>query len=745
MSDEIIDAINKILYGEDDGLTAAERIERRRREIAEGKKKPALEEAPAIPEATEPETTDPETADDLLHRDFGKEFVFGDVKIPSFFSNVPEKHEEVEKSSEAGMTEAPSGVPEAVETPLVEEPSVTDEIFHLSEDPIEISKFEVDKKNEEFQELLDDEIEKIRKRQATLPEPKNQFVDEEPFDDVEPTPDVLVTGDNAKAYVEERIESYLAHADLDILKEIRRKVDSELEKKGEVVPKIELEPVVIEPEIPIEAAAVSELEVIGEPEALTDAEPDDAEDDEVDDSPDFDFFDELESVNVDEPTIEFPVVEGEPDSGSEAGMTEVEAGMTESEAEEEAAKEADDEAVFEEFLEELNEETFVPQISDEPVVDAAEKIDPPIVFPFDEPTEEEPEPEAVADEPEKTESEYKFFYGHEEPEVAEPAPTEQATIVRSMTEEELAALESVDLGLPSEPKQEGEAEAAKEDEPDSGSEAGMTEGEAGMTKGEAGMTEGEEPEVKKSSDKPTAKEIIISVLITIATMAVLICIVCFALLKFAPDTYGAYYVRDAMSLIGEKLFGAEPATEEEVANPGETEAITPTANKNALVSSQVPSKTSIEQIAADSEAAYNPASVYQTSGISNSTAITNNLLTKDGKKNILIDETAVACIIGYNSDWVSYMSGTNDDIFDWTTGDKIKTILEGEKGGADIAVTFKYLGIGDIRLDRTKVFVWTKEIITLGEEGATEMVRNKVYSLAVVDKSLKVEDIEIIK
>jgi hypothetical protein len=62
-----------------------------------------------------------------------------------------------------------------------------------------------------------------------------------------------------------------------------------------------------------------------------------------------------------------------------------------------------------------------------------------------------------------------------------------------------------------------------------------------------------------------------------------------------------------------------------------------------------------------------------------------------------------------------------------------------------MAVTYKYLGIGDIRVNGAKVFVWTKEIIALGEDQGTEMIRNKVYSFTLVGNELKIDGMEIVK
>jgi hypothetical protein len=87
-----------------------------------------------------------------------------------------------------------------------------DDTFHLRTSAQEDARFAELKKNEEFQELLDQEFEKIKDRQAEIDAERSR-IDEKIMSPPEPTPSVLVTGENARIAAEERIQEYLRRAD----------------------------------------------------------------------------------------------------------------------------------------------------------------------------------------------------------------------------------------------------------------------------------------------------------------------------------------------------------------------------------------------------------------------------------------------------------------------------------------------------------------------------------------------------
>jgi hypothetical protein len=103
-----------------------------------------------------------------------------------------------------------------------------DDAFHLHASEQEHAELAASKKNAEFQELLDEEFEKIKERQAEIDEERNR-INEKMMVPPEPTPRVLVTGENARSAADERIQEYLRRADM----EMRKAIGSQAEPKPE--------------------------------------------------------------------------------------------------------------------------------------------------------------------------------------------------------------------------------------------------------------------------------------------------------------------------------------------------------------------------------------------------------------------------------------------------------------------------------------------------------------------------------
>ncbi|MDR2157302.1 MAG: hypothetical protein LBO81_05940 [Clostridiales Family XIII bacterium] len=102
-----------------------------------------------------------------------------------------------------------------------------EDTFHLRDDPDESAHFMFSKKNEEFQELLDAEFEKIQSRQTEIDEARNRLNDDVMNAEIA-TPEVLVTGENALKTAEERIADFLEKADREMLEAINRRVREQI-------------------------------------------------------------------------------------------------------------------------------------------------------------------------------------------------------------------------------------------------------------------------------------------------------------------------------------------------------------------------------------------------------------------------------------------------------------------------------------------------------------------------------------
>jgi hypothetical protein len=114
-----------------------------------------------------------------------------------------------------------------------------DDTFHLRTSAQEDARFAEAKKNEEFQELLDQEFEKIKYRQAEVDAERSR-INEQIMTPPEPNPAVFVTGENARIAAEERIQEYLRRADREMREAMR--LQAELKQRDLDAMKREPEP-----------------------------------------------------------------------------------------------------------------------------------------------------------------------------------------------------------------------------------------------------------------------------------------------------------------------------------------------------------------------------------------------------------------------------------------------------------------------------------------------------------------------
>jgi hypothetical protein len=108
-----------------------------------------------------------------------------------------------------------------------------DDTFDLRRDPDAEARFLFNKKNEEFQELLDQEFLKMQERQSKIDEERNR-IDGDIMKAPVKTPESLVSGNDAYQAAEARINDFLMRADREMLTEIERRVQARkkaMEKK----------------------------------------------------------------------------------------------------------------------------------------------------------------------------------------------------------------------------------------------------------------------------------------------------------------------------------------------------------------------------------------------------------------------------------------------------------------------------------------------------------------------------------
>ena len=228
LSQEKNDAINRILY-DDDGLNASERLQERRKkrqaerasshtglpsfftrdrgetqEERSGADDSQKSTSQAEYEAESSDATEDSPKEKPL-RKFTNDFIWGSRTKPEPEPEPIPEPEAITAPTSIEPEQQAFVVPPA-SAPEPQEPT-TDQYFALSQTDEEQAKFEVDKKNEQFQELLDKEFERLKSREK--PEILSQF---ETPEEIAPT----IPQDDSKSYIQDRIDSFLKKSDDDL-------------------------------------------------------------------------------------------------------------------------------------------------------------------------------------------------------------------------------------------------------------------------------------------------------------------------------------------------------------------------------------------------------------------------------------------------------------------------------------------------------------------------------------------------
>jgi hypothetical protein len=104
-----------------------------------------------------------------------------------------------------------------------------DDAFNLRTDAQREAQYETAKSNEEFQELLDEQFEKIQEKQTAIDMNREPAV-AQGIAPQEPAPSSLVRGEQALASVDDRIAAFLARADREMLESIEKQVQAKREE-----------------------------------------------------------------------------------------------------------------------------------------------------------------------------------------------------------------------------------------------------------------------------------------------------------------------------------------------------------------------------------------------------------------------------------------------------------------------------------------------------------------------------------
>ncbi|MDR1953947.1 MAG: hypothetical protein LBQ21_05665 [Clostridiales Family XIII bacterium] len=652
-----------------------------------------------------------------------------------------------------------------------------DDTFHLRANPDDEAKFMFSKKNEEFQELLDEEFEKIRSRQTVIDEERNQ-IKEDVMKAPVATPKVLVTGENARKTAEERIAEFLRRADREMLEAINQRVDEQIDKIDHDEESVQSEPsaapeqketlATTEPddgavnqaaeqarEDASRAAALAwdenadQNEVKGEPFTVADIAAEKSESGTgTKRIPVFEPASDPMGISLFESGVASPIVDVEetkPEESEDRELvspvdlkTDVASPFVEPSPASEDGDARDQDAQGDQSDDAdavLQEESALPIYVpfNDKTIKAPDIINHPIVFPFDDDDDDDDDEDEDIPDIEDTKK---------EPEVAPASIEELASAEAEPTGD--APKMTLDAPKPDsetqttageeKPEQRGDivesvfdaqvAEVFKPPEPALNAAVALLEAQ----------TEGKNGE----KERKKLKGVVVIVVDILVILAVL-CIGAFSILKFAPDSGIAEIINkggDKISDIYRGLMskdttdsGADTDIDSD-ALTDDTGVVAPLADKDTLVASQLYNNYNIKNIVYDSNAAYVTGVDYPLFGAAESMPIENDYWTANEFGRVLYDESAVAAVIRYNSALIDYVNNKKNDVLNEieTGSDAEKTLAETTAAIENLEINM--LGIGEIRQNGDDFFVWTIEMVTETRNGAAATtIYKKLYRL----------------
>lgn len=178
----------------------------------------------------------------------------------------------------------------------------------------------------------------------------------------------------------------------------------------------------------------------------------------------------------------------------------------------------------------------------------------------------------------------------------------------------------------------------------------------------------------------------------------------------------------------------------------DSKVVEPNTDIDALIKSQLSNvNRNIKAIPYDDSVGYDEKINYTLSGANESVPIENNFWKSGSDGELLFDEQAVKTVIGYNSTWIGYVNDDYNDVFNYVvSGSNAEKSLKDENVDKIKSAEFNKLGIGEIRQNGTKFYVWTKETITINKKDGKEekATIKQLYELELGTDSLKISNIE---
>ena len=249
------------------------------------------------------------------------------------------------------------------------------------------------------------------------------------------------------------------------------------------------------------------------------------------------------------------------------------------------------------------------------------------------------------------------------------------------------------------------------------------------------LREGEEEnDDEHETKKGKASTIIIAALVILLAVQSSI----LGVIHFAPESRAADFVNREL---GFAINWFTNLTESDERDPnGENGLDTrPEENKTLLIEGQLHHNTGIGAITANEQLGLNPNINYFDQRISESVPIENNIWRMSDDVVRFIDREVVATIIRFNSRWVNYVNAGDPRILELVTaGSPMEQSLLAFTGFGETTYTFSELEIGEIRQFQDRFFIWTHEVITAEEteQALVRRERSRIYELEIRDENM---------
>lgn len=167
----------------------------------------------------------------------------------------------------------------------------------------------------------------------------------------------------------------------------------------------------------------------------------------------------------------------------------------------------------------------------------------------------------------------------------------------------------------------------------------------------------------------------------------------------------------------------------------------PTADKNALISSQMGNNKNILQVKPNDALVWKAGQNYGLSDINKSKPISNNIWqTPENGDPVYYDESVAGAVIAFDSLWIDYVNDGSKGVFDFLKKDSEayrKTLAFSKVG--KVKESFKLLEIGEIRQGAKGFYVWVHEEIQITEKGTTtDKKYNWIYYLEPSDTKMQI-------